>query len=79
MTDLATLQSRLADAEAQLHKLLTGRQLVEIRHGQSEVMRFTPAEIGALRAYISDLKGQIAKLLGVAPTGGRGYRRRVYF
>ena len=79
MTDLATLQTRLANAETALDKLITGRQIVEIRHGQNEVMRFSAANIGQLRAYIADLKGQIAKINGVTPTGGRGYRRRVFF
>jgi hypothetical protein len=75
MTDLATLQARLAEAEAAYHKMMTGKLVAEIRHGLGEAMRFNKPE--ALLAYINDLKGQIAALTGVA--GGRIRARRVAF
>ncbi len=78
MTDVATLQSYLADAEAKLHQLATGQSVVEIRHGMNKYMRFNVARIGELRAYIADLKGQLVAL-GVLSSGGRPRARRVAF
>jgi hypothetical protein len=75
MTDLATLQARLAEAEAAYHKMMIGKLVVEIRHGLGEAMRFNKPE--SLLAYINDLKGQIATLTGAA--GGRIRARRVAF
>ncbi len=69
MTETATIEARLAEAEAALHKLLTGAQLVELRHSAGAVSRtgiFTPTTVGELRAYIADLKRQLG-----LPTGRR--------
>lgn len=77
MTDVATLQARLAEAEAAYHKLMIGKLVVEIHHGAGETMRFAQAEKEKLLAYINDLKGQLAAL-GVG-TGGRARARRVAF
>lgn len=79
MADLATLQSWLAAAETALDKLITGNKVVEIRHGQNELMSFEPAQVGQLRAYIADLKGQIGALTGQRLPGSRVRGRRAFF
>jgi len=78
MTDVATLQAWLSQAQTALQNLYLGKQLVEIRHGQSEVMRFAVADIGKLQAYIADLKGQLSAQ-GVQVEGGRIRARAVFF
>lgn len=60
-----TLAQMLADAQAKLHMLLTGRLSVEVIV-DGYTVRYTRATIPDLRAYISELKIQIA---GV-PMGG---------
>lgn len=65
MADTATLTARLAEAEDALHKLRTGRSVVEVRT-ETESVKYTPATIGALAAYVRELK--IA--LGQSPRGG---------
>ena len=54
--DDATRQARIAEAEEALHQLLLGRSVVEIRYGFKR-MQFTPADVGRLRAYLSELRG----------------------
>lgn len=71
MADLATLQTRLSEAESAYHKLLTGTKLVEIQHGDMR-RKFMETEKGALLGYINDLKTQIAALGGTVT----GLRRR---
>lgn len=78
MTDVATLQARLTEAEQALHDLALGKRVVEIRHGQNELMRFTPANVAQLRAYAADLRGQLAAA-GVSGYTGRARARRVAF
>jgi hypothetical protein len=80
MTDIATLQSRLTEAENALHQINLGQNVAEIWHGNNERMRFNNANLGTLRAYIAELKGQLAAL-GVQVSGyGRRIRaRQVYF
>jgi hypothetical protein len=58
MTDTATLQARLDEAEAALHDLLTGRQIVQIG-AESDRVQYTPAMVPQLRAYISELRGKL--------------------
>lgn len=48
----------LADAQAALHALLTGQQMVEVEYNGRRT-RFTPATINTLRAYISELQARI--------------------
>lgn len=67
MADLATLQSRLTDAEAALHQLNIGAQQMQVDHGDMRVV-FTKTTIGDLRRYIDDLKAQIAALGGTVDT-----------
>lgn len=73
MADLATLQTRLSEAEGAYHLLVTGKQQVEIEHAD---MKLTYASsvtgMQQLRAYIDDLKAQIAAAGGTVT----GLRRR---
>lgn len=63
MSDTATTpQQRLAEAEAALHRLLTGSAVEELRYGSGQVtrsVRYTTANIGDLRAYIAQLRREI--------------------
>lgn len=67
MADLATLQSRLTDAEAALHQLNIGVLQVRIEHSDMRI-EFTKATISDLRRYIDDLKAQIAAAGGSVDT-----------
>lgn len=49
----------LAQAQAALHALLTGQQMVEVDYNGRRV-KFTPATVNNLRAYISELQARIA-------------------
>jgi hypothetical protein len=71
MADLATLQTRLLEAELAYHKLLTGSAEEEVEHGDMRV-RYTNSvtAMTTLTGYIEDLKSQIAAL-GGATTGTR--------
>ncbi len=71
MADLATLQTRLAEAESAFHKLVIGGQAVEIQHGDMR-KRYTPGEAGELASYIDRLKSEIELLGGTVA----GLRRR---
>lgn len=61
MTDLATLQARLTEAESAYHRLLTGSLEESIGLGDMQV-RYTRSEAPQLGAYISILKSQVAAL-----------------
>lgn len=61
---------RLAEAETALHKLLTGTAVVEIRHGQNELMRFAQADVDKLKAYIAQLRG--GRVTTVRLNGSKG-------
>lgn len=56
---LATLQTRLTEAQDAFHALNTGAQTVSISTGDKRI-NFTPAEVDKLRAYIADLQRAIA-------------------
>ncbi|PWG61764.1 gpW family head-tail joining protein [Spiribacter halobius] len=69
MSDLATLEKRLAEAESALHDLNIGKQVVQVsREGRSTQFANSPDQIRRLEAYIAELKSQIARLKG---RGGR--------
>jgi hypothetical protein len=77
MTDVATLQARLAEAETAYHKLMTGTRVIEIEHERIGRTRYDLGNAPGLLAYISDLRGRLAAL-GVG-TGGRARARRAAF
>ena len=74
--DIAALQTKLAAAQTAKEKLLLGAQVVEIRHGQNELMKFTPANLGNLTAYIAEIASQLTAA-GVPTPGGRIRSQRV--
>ena len=55
-----TLQQRLTEAEDAYHKLQIGESAAEVRDSNGESVRYTQANQGRLRAYIAELKAQIA-------------------
>ncbi len=65
MADLATLQTRLAEAETAAHDLALGKKVVELRRGD-RMIRYTAANAGSLSSYIDTLKVEIADLEAVA-------------
>jgi len=69
--DVATLQARLTEARDVLHDIMINGATRQLRHGMKEML-FSPMTAADLRAYISDLEGQ----LGI---GGRARARRVAF
>jgi hypothetical protein len=56
MADL-TLDQKITDAQAALHKLMTGSMREEVRTG-TDLVRYTPADMDKLRGYIADLQSQ---------------------
>lgn len=49
----------LEEAELQYHKLVTGRQAVEFRDQNGELIRYTPATAVQLAKYIATLKSNL--------------------
>lgn len=75
MATLATLQARLAEAEAAQHQLAIGAREVSVGNssGASDVrVTYTAAKMAELQAYIDSLKAQIAAAGGTTS----GSRRR---
>lgn len=65
MADLATLQTRLLEAELAKHKLLTGTQEVEVDfNGIRTKYANSVTQLQLLDSYIADLKTQITGLGG---------------
>lgn len=62
---LATLQTRLTEAQDALHALLTGTLTVSLGAGDKR-LAFNQADIPALRTYIADLMRAIAIASGAA-------------
>ncbi len=67
MAELTNAQ-KLTEAEAALHKLLTGSQAVQIGYGERRV-QYTQANIAELRKYIATLKGVIDPTVSRRPLG----------
>lgn len=70
MATLQDLQSRLAEAEASLHNALIGKGVQEVRDFNGERIVYSRMDLSALRAYIQQLKDQIAVLLGTPNASG---------
>lgn len=54
----AEFTTQLAEASTALHKLLTGTKVVEMWHANKHV-RYTDANLTALRAYVNDLQAKV--------------------
>ncbi len=71
MATQAELEARLTEAEAALHRLLTGSRVEEIDSPSGRV-RYTSANTGDLERYLAWLKQQIE-------TTQRGNRKPILF
>lgn len=69
MPDLATLQTRLSEAEVAYHKLQTGALRASVTLADGESITYTQASRGELRRYIDELRNQIADLQGTKKRG----------
>lgn len=75
-TDTATLQTRLLEAELAYHRLMTGALEVEVQQDDMQV-KYGLASTDKLRAYIADLRSQLAKA-GALDAADAGRRRAMY-
>lgn len=57
---MATVAENLATAEAALVALLTGKAVTEFRDSNGEYVKYSQADLASLRAYIAELKAQLA-------------------
>lgn len=70
MTDtITTLQQRIAEVDAAMHRLALGEQEVSVSDGTNSAS-YTQTSVGKLRAYRAELQARLALL------GGSGGRRR---
>ena len=67
------LQTRLDEAEAAYHALMTGQAVAEFRDHNGETVRYTAANASRLLAYIQSLKMQLGKLPPGALSPGRAW------
>lgn len=77
MTDLATLRTRLLEAELAEHRLSLGDKPEQVQQtvgGVTSMVTYTRANLPLLIAYIARLKAEIAML-----SSGRGIRRPIHF
>jgi hypothetical protein len=72
--DLATLQQRLAEAEAAYHRLLTGSAVVTIKDQNGELVTYQQASATRLAMYVAELRRQIEELLGCGGRSGAPMR-----
>lgn len=63
VADLATLKTRLAEAEEAHHQLMIGRSVTAAGHDDQQVT-YTKADAPKLAAYVHRLRNQIARLEG---------------
>lgn len=61
--DLETLKTRLAEAEAAQHKLMTSGTTAEIQY-EGRVVKYTRADAASLETYIRGLRDQVARAEG---------------
>ncbi|PZP83316.1 MAG: hypothetical protein DI582_11170 [Azospirillum brasilense] len=64
MTDLATLQTRLAQAEEAHHQLMMGEKEVTVSVGGYGSTTYAQTSIDKLEQYIERLKAQISRTQG---------------
>ncbi|MGE3333631.1 MAG: gpW family head-tail joining protein [Rhodospirillaceae bacterium] len=63
MADLATLTTRLSEAETAYHKLMTIQQSAQVNVGGDSITYYNNSEsLKQLNGYITDLKAQINAL-----------------
>jgi hypothetical protein len=59
MTDVATLETYLTQAQTALHKLMTGDKRVAVSFPDGGSITYQSTDIGALQNYIASLERQI--------------------
>lgn len=69
MTDIITLQTRLAEAEDAHHQLMMGAKEVSVSIGGYGATTYAQANAEKLEQYIEKLKSQIARANGTARRG----------
>ena len=74
MTDLTTLRTRLTQAEEAYHWLQIGAKAVEMMMNGRKVV-YTPADVSKLKAYISEIKTEIASVEGTT----KQQQKPIYF
>lgn len=62
--DIKTLQTRLAEAEEAYHQLMIGAKEVSVNVGNFGSVTYSQTNRAALKAYIADLKAQLAEAAG---------------
>lgn len=62
-----TTAEKLVEAQAAYHRLMTSQQPVEIRDSNGESIRYTIANASRLKAYIAELKNEIAGTVKAGP------------
>lgn len=67
MASLVQLQTWLIEAELALHKLATGQTVIVVIDQNGERVEYSRSSMANLRAYIGDLKAQIAQAGGTGP------------
>jgi hypothetical protein len=65
MTDTATLQARLAEAEEARHQLAIGKQGVTLDVGDLGSKTYARTDLDKLDAYIAALKSELSTATGV--------------
>lgn len=66
MADLATLKTRLTEAETAYHALMTGQSVVSVDVQDMGKTTYQAADAPKLAAYIQSLQSQIAVLEGAS-------------
>lgn len=67
MVTTAELETRLAAAENAYHNLMIGHSVAELRDQNGEMVRYTPASVSRLAAYIDQLKIELGQKYPSAP------------
>lgn len=70
MTTLATLQTRLEEAQSALHLLMMGEKEARVQHAANKSVAYTETNRADLERYIQQLEGEIARIEG-RPRRGR--------
>ncbi len=65
----ASLQTKIDEAKAALHRLMCGDKEVQVGFGTNRLTQWNQVKIPELRAYIADLEGQLARVSGQSRRG----------
>lgn len=71
MTDTATLQTWLAEAEVARHKLVTGAAVASVSYEGKGQVTYSKADLDKLDAYIASLRSQLSAADGTPTTRRR--------